>query len=1667
MKYVYQLFRYILFSLFFLTSTFALTLTDDFEINNGGWQYNTTTPTALPTIADPTGSSNKVGELAHQKYAFKLYALGSGYKNDIVRVQFDIYAQGKWNPDDFIYIYLSDSNGSNQLVYGAGVPGANNSADLIFHLDFNTTADANGNIYLYINPYSSKISEVAYLDNVTVQTASTPPIMGNIPDDTLQQYTFYNLDLSGYVTQTDGNPILYYNYSCPGITGLSFDSLSGIISGYPANAGTFTCKASAIDVNGESNIDTFILTIQGSAQSYPPIVTNIPSFSFVVNTPISIGLSSYVVPTDGDPILAYTLTGTLPTGLSFDAVTGQITGLPLSEGNTTLSLTATDKDGESNASTFVLSILPKDVNTNHRNFALRYQQTFTGKMLTIGNTILVAPEKQSETDLCDKYTDFNGPDGEYLTITSLSNDKLQLCEYYADTTVKFPTTKATLPPSKSGGNAKVKWAGLYWQSLVKNDYNIAGMQIKLKHTNLPNPSYATVDYTTLDYKADDAVSGYTNYAAFADVTAYFQDNNLTAGDIYVGDIPTVEGNVTSIGTYGAWTLVVIYEDTAEPLQNFSIYDGWQKVDANNNVVDINISGFYTPKNAPNGIVSQVSVFTAEGDANIGGDELKVRPSKQPSFTTLTTFDSSINTAVTFARDPEPTNNQGIDIQSFALGATGENIILPEESSMTLQFTSNPNLDANGNIVSQDTYWPSMVAFSAELYVPQLCYDYTVSFGDQIRVPAEGRDVNSSTFGGLPLQIEFLLRSEEADFIYFDTKANITFQNPSSPLTYNHDYAAMGPANVNTYFRYIDGYTEIESNASAGQLAVGSNVIGNANNNGGVLPPKQTTYAILGYDVATAGNPQGVISTRFDIHFESKIQFDPYSAPVTFTFSTDANETKSFRRCDINQTYKPIHLGFNVERVGERLNEPLSSRFTLWTQVTGRPYSLDLVTYNGGVVSASHTPFDYRGAVEVELIDSSAFQNDGNAGFDTTCQRPNAIGTGTLIAFDPNGETPIGRHTIQIPADLPGYIDTQALRDATFRLWVVTVPDANNTRRVITHQCTDKTNSDDCFGKLYRNTIDVNATGKCTNECLVKNAACYSCLKIYYSTPICARDNFAIRPESFDIKISDDQDKTSGVTPVQIAQNSVSQNSVRLAAGYDYHIAIDTTTVSATKSTGYFNNQFVYSSNIPKVPDIYTAGSLAMLEFDTTRNGASCFDTNQSTIALSFEDGSLRNNTHFRFPNVGRYKLWLSDSNWTIVDHADYANKPFLNVPDCDSNSSNSALNTLAGCTFTSINGNQLDILADIYPYYFSMSNIALQKQPDNKKPYTFYNDFSSVYYQDLLAQPIDTSVSYIGLLIAKDKQGARVSNYTKGCAAQDVILDINITTDSANTDTISPLNQYLQHTSSIDTSWHTTASKLDSNVTLTKDAFLDTQLTTADGVTIKPGKAQILLHTTFKKPKTAPIDPIKASYHGIACTSPNSYSKADMGTRIPEGNNTKSNQLIYYFAKVRSRLELYDNITQSEKNTPLFVDIYCGLGDASCKALYNLGTPSRNAATNWYSAAMYDSNTDGNITQLVPKHIFGQAVAPSVTPNNNIAFKDVNASRADVNVSITGGGRPTIIEVTIQTPPWLSYNPLDLVYGYPQYRLRFIGNTAWSGVGKTGKVVETTSSTAAVKRMNW
>lgn len=112
--------------------------------------------------------------------------------------------------------------------------------------------------------------------------------------------------------------------------------------------------------DSSSNIsDTLTVTITKSTpvQQTPPTMGDVPNQSITQDAPMTnLDISNYVTQTDGDPISSYTLTGSLPTGVSFDNATGILSGTATQSGSFNLSVTATDDDGESNSDSFTLTV---------------------------------------------------------------------------------------------------------------------------------------------------------------------------------------------------------------------------------------------------------------------------------------------------------------------------------------------------------------------------------------------------------------------------------------------------------------------------------------------------------------------------------------------------------------------------------------------------------------------------------------------------------------------------------------------------------------------------------------------------------------------------------------------------------------------------------------------------------------------------------------------------------------------------------------------------------------------------------------------------------------------------------------------------------------------------------------------------------------------------------------------------------------------------------------------------------------------------------------------------------------------------------------------------------------------------------------------------------------
>ncbi len=520
----------------------------------------------------------------------------------------------------------------------------------------------------------------------------------------------------------------------------------------------------------------------------------------------------------------------------------------------------------------------------------------------------------------------------------------------------------------------------------------------------------------------------------------------------------------------------------------------------------------------------------------------------------------------------------------------------------------------------------------------------------------------------------------------------------------------------------------------------------------------------------------------------------------------------------------------------------------------------------------------------------------------------------------------------------------------------------------------------------------------------------------------------------------------------------------MAAGYQYKLdGIATSYIADTvPALGY-----VREFTIPSNSDLQST-----LLYDTTNNPVSCTDKNNTDWNIDFDNGvivaaGIVSNNLVKHSNVGVYQYHIEDANWTLVDQSRYPYKTFSGVDDCIANTNTIGTSTTqSGCITNSIldvNGlTYTDLHLSYKPYKFDLAGVNYIKHPSNGANHTYMNDFNSSYYDNLVMQPVDMSISFEGNISALGKDDTLLTNFTAGCAAQNIALSLQRTTSpeesiltDINGNTVQ-MQQYLQHTSRFD-DFSDEKEGMDKNNTLVPTAFSDTTL---------QGKAEIFLHTTFKKPLNTPVEPFKIKYETLKANGGTLLgSSADMDMHIPEGNNTYDQNITYYFAKVTPLQKVYEDVSANFKTTPIFVDIYCSYG-ADCNLSYNLSVPTKglDEVSEWYYASMFDNTSEGT-ADLVASHYAGVNASPIVTPNSNVSFISDIATRNDIVVSLTGAGRPSTVDVEIIPLPWLLYDSID-PFGHPHYQVDFI-DSGWAGVGNTGRVGDTKSSTESASRMNW
>ena len=1312
---------------------------------------------------------------------------------------------------------------------------------------------------------------------------------------------------------------------------------------------------------------------------------------------------------------------------------------------------------------------------NIRQFTSRYIYNLQGNVKVIGNTVLRS---------LDGYTKANNQ--VRLTYVDIDNDNNT-----------FNSSSADINASEKGidiTNARVVWAGLYWQGyLHSNDndtgidtqYNISNTQATA-HTQIQSlianqsvllkvgtGAYNTITPTQINWHRQYDEAGYVayKYAVEANVTAFLQGQAPNA-TYTVANIPTRKGQTNTgnrddgLGNFGAWTLVVVYDNSAiaaEKTRNISVFDGYQVLNGTTTRVNIPVSGFKTPKSAPNGVDSTLSIFAGEGDKFIPGDFLRLINQNGNTYTlssssgTNNFFNSSIEDVPT--RNPSLSNNMGIDIHTQPIG-TNVNSSMPIDVNQT---SATIRIGTNG-----DHFVPSLAVFATELFKPEICYDYVIQ---KDSYTLNSHDRNISSFGSGNISVGVAIRSLEGDFDLENTSLQVRLA-PTQNMTFSN--ASYSPNTVNILIPAID----VPNGTPYPNIAIGEN----ATSTGGTIARKQRYFTQFNYN-QTSNSYIG----HFELDINTSIDFG--SGPVVFLYSSDDD---SIKQCPIFQGYHPTWLQFNIERTdsGNSSNNP-EIRYPLYTQIVGRDFDISLVAYDAanGVVPYTEPINVSDLTVDVELIDAKPF-GDQKFKCDNTFDN--------IIQQLPNGENSF---FVKFPHDGASRVDltqandskygtdlmtTKALENAAFRMWLLV--DGNNS--IISHTCEKPTASspnDQCFiDNVYP---DINDTENRCPESTCRSyisprgeQGCYACYRDYFATPICSRDNFAIRPETYRISLSDDN-QSIGATTTKRADNNAT-TFTPLSAEYQYRIdAIATKFHSESPSL-----QYNVDANVSTL----------------FNDSSTCDDQNGSSDTYVFHDGRIIANNRYdtrasySYHNVGDHLLRIVDKLWTKVDPKGFLDadgndyKTFPQVDDClrDDGSISSDGNSLSGCdVISNLNSTHTDITLTFEPYSFDISGIQFGLIPNNNTNFLLMNDFANDYYQN---NEINMSARLQGPIIAKGKAGTKLTNFTASCHAIDknITLILDRTTSPLTEDnlesiridkdgnTIRTKDVFLQQRLTMQVEANQTVFGIDQNVTLSGLEFADN----------RKGEASVLLDTTIKKPPMTThsvVNPIDVNYTSLRAQDLGSYSYADLSSfHIPKGTNTINTPVTYYFAALKPKQKIYGPTNQSWEITPIYVDIYCDYPSTATKtcADFNLATSGRETGkANWWAATMYQPGAavspnasalelqdfDLDIHTITLPDAIPSVLAGPVPSNTNIIFDDANAAQDDVNVSLAGTARPTTVQVVAKPAPFLRYSEELDPNGFMRYIVKFIGASVWSGVGGVGTAVDSTANSQQTQRLGW
>ena len=1184
------------------------------------------------------------------------------------------------------------------------------------------------------------------------------------------------------------------------------------------------------------------------------------------------------------------------------------------------------------------------------------------------------------------------------------------------------------------------------------------------------------------------------YQGFVNVTQLLQNwelanNGSATGEYTVSNIVSDTGYLRPVGVLGAWNLVVVYKDVNSAFRNVSITDGFAALyDGHNDdaityamlnsdpnlataiaentasggdeapsigfydrEVKFDIGGFYTPK-APATVNSTLTMFLGDGEGSTTPEEALfiTQGGTETNGGTFVEIDNGAgwNGAITnkdgtnnLDRSPNLTPVMAIDIRNFPAELDNE------QTAATIKMQ-----------ISSDRIIFGVIGFSTDLYIPQICYDYSFSqlgryfSHDTSQIP----HIHGTLFDTSAVSASIMIRNLEAGTEAENVKLFIDDVNSTKELKF---YTNSSDLNLRRTVPNGTLYTAVPS----GDISIHTEADLKFDfvKSPDVLGYTQNVFANFNLQPYSSGPVDAPLNMRLDFDYTlNGIVYELRDLPLTDTIP----------RCtSAPSTYAPAVGIYSV--VDALLNPTVTEgstniKYNIPTQVANRPTAMKIVSFdpvNTNTVKAS------SGILSVELIDVAGYY-DVNA----SCSDPNSaltarawvtlgnavdvnststnfdsslLGTGMNPSVSANVFYSTARENTAYRIsynlnDSDGSIELEVVTPGTYKLKNFTTYAGQSCATPIS------ANGNDTVPQWCGNNGGGNGSGMSASQL----RDCMECIYGSKTVALCSRDNFSIRPEAFDIKIKD----TDGVNTVNIP------NTANLSAGYNYSFDINATNHANSNATPGYTVSF--SDNDRN----------ATFNWEPNGRTVSGCDSNASIPITFYLGNGETSNQDRNHTNVGRYQFSIIDTDWTNKDkspthHVGTTN--WIAGDDCLAGSNvplynvaNPYNSNLVGCDISSshtnlnISENYSDYNLTFRPHHF---NLAFSFTKGTDYTTTLINQTDWVYMNNIAIDE-NMSIRYSGLISAQGANNGLLSNFVDNCYAEPVTLDVNLTYPI--TAGLPNFRSRLQEHNATGNLWRDSNNIIINPATNTEFNLLT--LNTDSFLKASTGAVDMNLSINFDRNQSLFVNPIELTLENLQvkcqvagdCTS---YSEQIINHN-PDVNMTTNSTIRYLYGRTHAPRQRFVGANGSAF---IYYEAYCN-GAGCDKNLLPNGNPSKYTDdSRWFVNTAHDPVTDGDIGVVSQKGTSNFVQIGTIANATGQTTAPLDYENTAGTVAPRGYPYKATMENTASG--WLIYNRFDSTDDDNEFEVEFGNASSWAGEANNTTTTQQGGAVKTNRRSMW